>query len=497
MVVCLLLHVVINSTTAFSTPKTNRAGTAVNSRSHSSKSSSLFYRSFPHDDDDGNNSKSSSTANSSDKAQFERVSSIAGVSVSSDGFQVVLETATSQKYITLPVTSSSEDEHATTTPESLTIIQLINGVDMAGTMLPPDILARMVVLHCEEQAQDEQDAWLEQLVDDDHNDHDEDEPFVTHLSAVQQGVLSFIQNSLCDFQSSSQYSSSSSASSKTLSSYTDSHSWVQNKLKLPTTTLDQLKVMIEVVEDEESGSAKSIKITDVILECAVYGVGSISFSPSEFVTSQVLYSYDPSNEGQISKSFLSIALALRYKAPIVLEYSYAASSTSSSSNEKNTNSDTKNDEEEDHSAISAYSVATPRSSNAKYSDNDDDNSRHTVYLWDSLDEMSQTYPKWTTVQNLQSSSTRVTQNIERGFEIQKLSGALRIAMERGDQKAVDAIREKLDEYDSMNDLPTTADKSCSDNKSKASGSDATNAADPKLSYFSSVDGTDEDNNILQ
>ena len=56
---------------------------------------------------------------------------------------------------------------------------------------------------------------------------------------------------------------------------------------------------------------------------------------------------------------------------------------------------------------------------------------------------------------MQQQSTRVTENIERGFEIHKLQGALSIAMKMGDQQAVEKIRAKLDEYDSMQDLPTT------------------------------------------
>ncbi|KAL3900446.1 MAG: hypothetical protein SGARI_006243, partial [Bacillariaceae sp.] len=65
------------------------------------------------------------------------------------------------------------------------------------------------------------------------------------------------------------------------------------------------------------------------------------------------------------------------------------------------------------------------------------------------------FPQRTTVGKLQQQSSRVTENIERGFEIHKLQGALTIAMKMGDEKAVEKIRAKLDEYDSMQDLPTT------------------------------------------
>jgi hypothetical protein len=70
-------------------------------------------------------------------------------------------------------------------------------------------------------------------------------------------------------------------------------------------------------------------------------------------------------------------------------------------------------------------------------------------------DLDQDFPQRTTVAKLQQQSTRVTQNIERGFEIHKLTGALQIAMKLGDQGAVEKIRAKLDEYDSMSDLPTT------------------------------------------
>ena len=72
-----------------------------------------------------------------------------------------------------------------------------------------------------------------------------------------------------------------------------------------------------------------------------------------------------------------------------------------------------------------------------------------------LQELEKEFPKRTTVNKLQQQSTRVAQNIERGFEIHKLQGALQIAMKLGDEKAVEKIRAKLDEYDSMDSLPTT------------------------------------------
>lgn len=71
--------------------------------------------------------------------------------------------------------------------------------------------------------------------------------------------------------------------------------------------------------------------------------------------------------------------------------------------------------------------------------------------------MERLFPQRTTVGKLQQSSTRVTQNIERGFEIHKLTKALEMARRLGDTAAEAKIRAELDRMDSFQELPTTTD----------------------------------------
>jgi hypothetical protein len=411
------------------------------------KSTTLSSLSSSHDADndddhpDADNDKDMINIENNDFVSMERISSMVGVSVSPQGFQVVLKTATTQRYLVIPVTSSHEDSSTTTTPEALTMIQLVNGVDMAGMILPPDVLAKMVVLNCEEAAEDELEEWeAEHRIEDEDDDEDEyeddDDPIsdrelpelVTKLSKVQHQVLSFVQGSLSAFQS-----SSSSTSSTPFSSYTEAHPWVQNKLRLPIVTLDQVKLVLQ--QDNQDDDDTTVQIKDVILECAIRPIGSsLMFSLTESVTSQVCHHYDAAFG--TSQAFLAVALALRYRAPMVLEYAQPSSTL------KRTASSLQPPD-----ATLPYSRA-PRSILPSR-------------LVKTRDDVSQILPQWATIQKLQSSSRRVSLNIEQGFEIHKLQGALRIAMQQGDQKAIQLIRAKLDEYDSMEDLPTTSSSSSS------------------------------------
>jgi len=148
----------------FTSSSTNNV---INPRIH--HSTTLHYSSNNHDDNNNNSSKS----------QQQRVQ-VAGVSVSPIGFLVILQSimndANNQKMeVAFPIqltssgtsinnnsdgtTSSSNnnnltipslfqeniDQSSVTTPEALTFLQLLNGVDMATPILPPDTLSSVCV----------------------------------------------------------------------------------------------------------------------------------------------------------------------------------------------------------------------------------------------------------------------------------------------------------------------------------------------------------------
>ncbi|KAG7354641.1 hypothetical protein IV203_003997 [Nitzschia inconspicua] len=307
---------------------------------------------------------------------------VAGVSVSPKGFHVILQRPTSSlndknvcdpspSYLPIKVTNDPSDAFAATSPESLTLCQLLSGVDMAGAILPPELLSKLVVYHIEEKRQQ----------------NNEQMP----LSEQEQAIWDALQKSL---------------SNTSQDSYKDAHVWFQNRIKLPQITLDQLTLVPSLNEKKKLQ-------WKCRLECALPEWKERLVLPNvqPDILSSLAFQHDP----ETSLLFTCIALALRYKAPIVLEQVGFESGNRDST------------------------VTTLAE-------------RYTL----TLQELNQAFPQRTTVGKLQQQSTRVAENIERGFEIHKLQGALTIAMKLGDQEAAKRIRDKLDEYDSMQDLPTTA-----------------------------------------
>eukprot|EP00541_Cyclophora_tenuis_P017116 CAMPEP_0116572478 /NCGR_PEP_ID=MMETSP0397-20121206/18200_1 /TAXON_ID=216820 /ORGANISM="Cyclophora tenuis, Strain ECT3854" /LENGTH=320 /DNA_ID=CAMNT_0004100815 /DNA_START=173 /DNA_END=1135 /DNA_ORIENTATION=+ len=257
--------------------------------------------------------------------------SLAGVSVSPQGFWVIYSVP-EEGFWPVQITSTEEDASAATSPEALTILQLISGVDMAGAILPPDILARMSVLQSEQR--------------DDF---------------VSRSIITYVKDSLPKG-----------------ANYSESHPWFQSRVRLPQVTLD------------------GVQMNPLSLECVSRGIGQFSLTLTEDILKAVCFNYDEVG----SETFMAVALALRYKAPIQV----------------------------------TGEVETI-----------------------DQEELSKTFPLFKSADNLFESSKRVTKSIERGFEYHKLSGALRIAMERGDQVAAERIQEKLDEFDSLDDLLTLDD----------------------------------------
>ena len=74
--------------------------------------------------------------------------SLEGVSLAPTGFWVMLRVA-KDGYLPWQVTDDPQDALSATSAEALTMIQLLSGVDMAGAILPPDVLAKLVLHHAE------------------------------------------------------------------------------------------------------------------------------------------------------------------------------------------------------------------------------------------------------------------------------------------------------------------------------------------------------------
>ena len=270
---------------------------------------------------------------------------LAGVSVSATGFWVMLRTG-EDAYYPLRVTDNIVDTGAATSPEALTILQLLANVDMAGAILPPDVLARVTVLSCEEG----------QCAAD-----------------VAEEVLDMVHDSLPDG----------------VSTYGELHEWGQSRISLPVATVDEV-----IVEDDKSFTWR----------CSVKNHGRISLQPTTSTLEQISYDFRP----QVSSAFLSVALALRYRAPISMK-------------------------------------VTPE--------------MEASFL--TREALKKRFPMYRSAGKLQQTSQRTAIAVERVFEINKLQAALRIAMEREDHAAATKIRAALDEMDSMEDLPVQPDSDTS------------------------------------
>ncbi|GAX16005.1 hypothetical protein FisN_22Hh138 [Fistulifera solaris] len=276
--------------------------------------------------------------------RLQRVS-LAGVSVSATGFWVLLR-AGENAYYPLRVTDSIADTGAATSPEALTILQLLANVDMAGAILPPDLLARVTVLSCEEGQCD---------------------------ASVADEVLKIVHNKLPDG----------------VETYGELHEWGQSRISLPVATVDEI-----IVEDDKQFTWR----------CSVKHLGRISLQPTVSTLEKICYDFRP----QVSFAFLSIALALRYRAPISMKVNPQLEAS---------------------------------------------------FL--TLEALQKRFPMYRSANKLQQTSQRPAIAVERVFEINKLQAALRIAMEKNDPAAVAKIRAALDEMDSMKDLPVQPDSDTS------------------------------------
>ena len=177
--------------------------------------------------------------------------------------------------------------------------------------------------------------------------------------------------------------------------YSELSEWQKSRVRLPQVTLDAVELQMETDNNNNTNNNVTLKWT---LSCQSPTIGGFNFSPETTTTTTTVSCTH-------YLSFTCLALALRYKAPITM--------------------------------------VVP---------NHEDNEMNSFW---SLVPLKNQFPLFTTTQTLQTPADRVQENLQKGFEIHKLFGALKLAMERGDTKAILRIRETLDQYDSLVELPTT------------------------------------------
>ena len=315
---------------------------------------------------------------------------LTGVSVSGGGFAVLwgLANAKGEKvfwpwYVTTP---QAGDKKAVTSAQALTLCQLIAGIDLAGSRLPADLLAQVTVLSCE------QDAGLSDRIStaaDPNNNGGTAERLVQDIQRQVQSIQR-------------QWFPKEAAKASKPLSYTDALGWIRARVRLPVCTLDQI-----IVEPNTDSDGRF----QVSLHVQVRGYGRLVV---EHVTDQVLSDaleplYDDYTfSDETRRAFLTTALSLRYKAPVLLEHDGDAT-----------------DPEEDKNLF--------------------------------VKDATQAFPLYTTVAKVQTPSDRVVSHIERSWEVHQLQAAYQIAIKKKDMKAVAKIRAKLDEMEEMSELPVQAD----------------------------------------
>jgi len=415
-----------------------------------------------------------------------------------------------------------KDAYATTSAESLTICQLLSGVDMAGAILSPDVLKNIIGLYCSSPREDEDnendcivvedELGLEMPIQNDDHEIDEDDSNNNLQQQEQREKQKLTKEFVHNFLSTSFDTNTNS--------FEEANTYQRSRVIFPKISLDSIKIDLplssleneyeHVNENENKGrminlwkdmvmkevrkeqkkenQSKSTSIDErygdddqvlaplplqFLLECRVDGDktldiplytevetiqksiscdgdkdGDVSSSykheykheyeqyleESRNIMQQVLYSYDD----QCSGAFLSLALALRYKCPIVITSRAldAIERVQSTVEEIQTEGN-----------LGTMSVCIQQIIKSGECDDDDDED-DVGHVDDGMNEedkaIQSILPQWRSTNALQSQSKRVVENIEQGFQLTKLQGALKIALQRGDDLAAEKIRAEID-----------------------------------------------------
>lgn len=432
---------------------------------------------------DGEESKRQSKGKMNASKLAVRRLNMKGVSVSPIGFVMLYQTP-NNLILPLRVTSSALDYHFTTTPESLTVCQLMTGVDMAGLIFNPDVLNCIVGLFCSASCNKEDDKEImvvedELGLDSSNFFETEDEDWEDNEHDDEMCTVEFVHQFL----------------STTLgrSSYEEANTWQKSRCVFPKISLDSVRIDIPTFADENSDydspilQTKSFKrIKDVImdqgdqycslipvpfkftLECRVDGDKALDihlysesslmkmifndettlkdFRRSENILHDVCYNHDK----ETSAAFLALSLALRYRCPVVM----TSRALDAISNIQETMCHMKIVNRGPNSDSDPLSVCITQPTEIEteniVSERDDDTLIRSVL------------PQWKSIYALQTQSQRVVENIEQGFKIQQLERVKDLALEKGDYLAAERIQMEIDRLlqksDNVHDIDTDSDE---------------------------------------
>lgn len=322
-----------------------------------------------------------------------------GVSVSPIGFLLLYQTNWHQtnnttQTVTLPIRISTDDTREAKSIEALTILQLINGIDMAGTTFPPNILTSLAALNV--------------LLLNETN-----QTSIFHEEAVQQ-IHQAMRNALDGI------------------SYEEATPWQRNKIQYPKISLPRVRISIPEMSLYNTTTTSSTTTTIPLpiqfhLECTIQSTTPLSiplFSEDSFQSQHNTVKSVPLEDLDIygiinpltSAAFLSLALSLRYKASVGM-YSTDLQRWIVWTETHNLSTS---------SAI--FVTAIPNTDQHEHSTNS---------------QIAHSLPHWKSIQSIRNINERVTESFGQNFEVGRLEAALQIAIDRGDEQAADKIRKSI------------------------------------------------------
>jgi hypothetical protein len=349
-----------------------------------------------------------------------------------------------------------------TSAEALTLCQLLSGVDMAGAILQPDVFNYVVGLYCSREEQEEDGVTeedesisiedelglelplLEDYEEEEEGQYGEDDTAATSRERTIHFVSKFLQQTL----------------SSSCNSFEEANSWQKSRVIFPKLSLDQVIIdfpedhVAEIIQTEKGIGPETHQEVEqkpkeyqplqfvYTLECRIDGDQSLSIpiytdhllqtqeddshhQLSQSILQSVLYEY----QEECSGSFLAMALALRYKCPIVITERALQSMDQIQSDLEETNSyvfisTTTKDDENTGTTTAANNKSQQRS--------------------DMETKIQESLPQWRSVQSLETQSQRVVSNIEQGFQLTQMQNALKIAREKGDDGAIQKIQLEIE-----------------------------------------------------
>eukprot|EP00550_Attheya_septentrionalis_P003914 CAMPEP_0198286622 /NCGR_PEP_ID=MMETSP1449-20131203/5663_1 /TAXON_ID=420275 /ORGANISM="Attheya septentrionalis, Strain CCMP2084" /LENGTH=446 /DNA_ID=CAMNT_0043984407 /DNA_START=119 /DNA_END=1459 /DNA_ORIENTATION=+ len=342
---------------------------------------------------------------------------VRGVSVTPEqGFVVVLGGGRS----TMVVPVTTRDTMQVKSPEALTILQLIGNIDMAGVLLPPQLLQSLVALYCSIHSMTHEKLIMNQSLPTNTTKNPENTVFVedelglslqdedeannandkTTLRMIMEGINEFVQETLPSSSDQKSESSGVICGGEFLGAQSSAISSHDIGCRAP-----------HAYDDDDDDDDDDDSNTDIVMDCTVMVRGqfqSLSIPMVGGWWKDLVYEFD---EPCTSAAYVTMALALRYHAPLWIETQIQTQA-------------------DDDPII-------------------DMSSTDVTAMNDALPTLFQS------TQQIQQESTGVKERIQTGFRVHQLQTALQMAVQQGDSQAATKIRQELDSLDSMDDLPTT------------------------------------------